>query len=114
MATVGLVMLIACANIANLLLVSAESRQQELSIRAALGAGRTRIARELLTESLLLSLIGGVAAIGVAYAGLQLLVAIGPAGLPRLNKVALDGRSIAFTLVFSLFSGLLFGSIPAR
>jgi predicted permease len=112
MATVGLVMLIACMNIANLLLVRAESRQQELAIRAALGAGRVRIARELLVESLFLGLIGGAAGIGVAYAGLRLLVAIGPAELPRLSEVALDGRSLLFTLALSVFSGLLFGSIP--
>ena len=112
MATIGLVMLIACANIANLLLVRAESRQQELAIRAALGAGRGRIARELLVESLVLGLIGGLAGIGVACAGLRLLVAIGPAELPRLNEVALDGRSLIFTLALSVFSGLLFGSIP--
>jgi predicted permease len=113
MATVGLVMLIACVNIANLLLVRAESRQHELSIRAALGAGRMRIARELLIESLLLGLIGGVFAIGVAYAGLRLLVALGPANLPRLSEVALDARSLLFTLGVSIVSGLLFGSIPA-
>ncbi len=113
MATVGLVMLIACVNIANLLLVRAESRQLELSIRAALGAGRARIARELLFESVALGLIGGVLAIGVAYAGLRFLVALGPANLPRLSEVTLDGRSLAFTLVVSIISGLLFGSIPA-
>lgn len=113
MATVGLVMLIACVNIANLLLVRAESRQHELSIRAALGAGRARIVRELLFESVILGLIGGIFAIGVAYLGLRLLVAVGPANLPRLNEVTLDARALAFTLALSIISGLLFGSIPA-
>jgi predicted permease len=113
MATVGLVMLIACVNIANLLLVRAESRQHELSIRAALGAGRGRIARELLFESVTLGIIGGVFALGAAYGALQLLIAFGPADLPRLSEIALDGRSIAFTLALSVFSGFLFGSIPA-
>ena len=113
MATVGLVMLIACVNIANLLLVRAESRQHELSIRAALGAGRARIVRELLFESVALGLIGGVFALGVAYGGLRLLVAIGPADLPRLSEVALDARSLVFTFALSVVLGLLFGSIPA-
>ena len=113
MATVGLVMLIACANIANLLLVRAESRQHELSVRAALGAGRLRIARELLLESVALSLTGGVISIGVAWAGLSLLVAIGPANLPRLAEITFDARSLAFTFMLALFSGLLFGAIPA-
>ena len=113
MATVGLVMLIACVNIANLLLVRADSRQHELSIRAALGAGRARIARELLFESVTLGLIGGIFALGVAYAGLRLLVAIGPAELPRLSEVTLDSRSLAFTVALSVISGFLFGSIPA-
>jgi predicted permease len=113
MATVGLVMLIACTNVANLLLVRAESRHQELSIRAALGAGRMRIARELLIESVSLGLLGGVIAIGVAFAGLRLLVAIGPADLPRLSELSLDARSLGFTLALSVLSGLLFGSIPA-
>ena len=113
MATVGLVMLIACVNIANLLLVRAESRQHELSIRAALGSGRARIARELLMESILLGLIGGFFATGVAYASLRLLIAMGPANLPRLSEVTLDARSLLFTFVISVLSGLLFGSIPA-
>ncbi|MGA8089803.1 MAG: ABC transporter permease [Terracidiphilus sp.] len=113
MATVGLVMLIACVNIANLLLVRAESRQHELAIRAALGAGRGRIIRELLFESVTLGLIGGVFALGVAYAGLRLLVATGPANLPRLSEISLDARSLVFTFALSLFSGFLFGSIPA-
>jgi predicted permease len=113
MATVELVMLIACTNVANLLLVRAESRHQELAIRAALGAGRWRIARELLIESIVLGLLGGVFAVGVAYAGLRLLVAIGPADLPRLSEVSLDWRSLCFTFVISILSGLLFGSITA-
>jgi predicted permease len=113
MATIGLVMLIACSNVANLLLVRAESRQQELSIRAALGAGRGRIARELLFESVSFGLMGGLLGVGVAYAGLKLLIAIGPTNLPRLAEVSLDWRSLLFTLLLSLLSGLLFGSIPA-
>jgi predicted permease len=112
MATVGLVMLIACTNVANLLLVRAESRQQELAIRAALGAGRGRIARELLIESLLLGLMGGVIAIGVAYGGLRLLTAIGPADLPRLSEVSLDLSALGFAFLLSVFSGLLLGFIP--
>ena len=113
MATIGVVMLIACTNVANLLLVRAESRQQELAIRAALGAGRARIVRELLVESLALGLIGGLFAIVVAHEGLRLLVAIGPADLPRLTEISLDARSLIFTLLLSVFSGLFFGAIPA-
>jgi len=112
MATVGLVLLIACANIANLLLVRADSRQHELSIRAALGAGRTRLARELLLESVTLGLIGGLLAIGIAYAGLRVLVAVGPANLPRLTEISLDARSLGFTFLLSVLSGLFFGAIP--
>ena len=88
-------------------------RQQELAVRAALGAGRGRIARELLVESVPLGLMGGVLGIGLAYEGLRLLVAIGPANLPRLGEISLDARSLGFTLALSLLSGLLFGSIPA-
>jgi len=113
MATVGLVMLIACVNVANLLLVRADARQQELSIRAALGAGRGRIARELLTESLVLGLMGGVVSIAVAYAGLRLLAAMGPTDLPRLSEVSFDAGSLGFTFGLAVVSGLLFGSIPA-
>jgi predicted permease len=112
MATVGLVLLIACTNIANLLLVRAEARQHELSIRAALGAGRVRIARELLLESVTLGLAGGALAAAVADAGLRLLVAAGPANLPRLSEISLDGRSLVFTLLLSVVCGLFFGSIP--
>ena len=113
MATIGLVMLIACTNVANLLMVRADGRHQELAIRAALGAGRGRIAREVLLESVSLGLIGGVFGIGVAYAGLRLLAAIGPADLPRLNEISLDTLSVGFTLALSVLSGLLFGAVPA-
>jgi predicted permease len=113
MGTLGVVMLIACTNVANLLLVRAEGRQQELAIRAALGAGRVRIARQVLSESVLLALIGGTAGIAIAETGLQLLASIGPANLPRLHEIGLDARSIVFTLVLSVVSALLFGTIAA-
>jgi len=113
MGTIGLVMLIACANVANLLLVRAEARQQELTIRAALGAGWGRIVRELLLESVLLGLIGGVFGLALAYAGVRYLVAFGPTTLPRLAEISIDPRALAFTLIVSLLSGLLFGFIPA-
>jgi predicted permease len=112
MGTIGVVMLIACTNVANLLLVRADARQQELAVRSALGAGRWRIARELLLESLTLGLLGGAAGVAVAFAGLRLLTAIGPAELPRLSEISLDGWSVAFTLILSVLSGLFFGAVP--
>jgi predicted permease len=113
MATLGIVMLITCANVANLLLVRTEARQQELAIRAALGAGWWRIVRALLIESTLLGLFGGAFAIAFAYEGLKLLIALSPNSLPRLAEISLDARSLAFTLVLSLLAALLFGLIPA-
>src|SRR5438552_8279378 len=90
MGTIGMVLLIACANVANLLLVRAESRQQELAIRAALGAGSKRIARELLMESVTLGILGGVGGLGLAFGALRLLVALAPGNLPRLQDITLD------------------------
>jgi predicted permease len=111
MGTIGMVMLIVCTNVANLLLVRADSRQQELAVRAALGAGRGRIARELIFESLALGAAGGAAGIAVAYAALRLLSAIGPANLPRLSEISLSVESLCCTAGLSIFSGFFFGSI---
>jgi putative ABC transport system permease protein len=112
MGGIGLVLLIACANVANLLLVRAEGRQQELAIRAALGASRGRIAAEMLFEGLILALLGSVFGLGLAYAALRVLVAMAPTGLPRLNEIGVDGTVVLFTLAISLVSTLLFGSVP--
>jgi predicted permease len=113
MGTIGLVLLIACANVANLMLVRVESRQQELAVRAALGAVWTRIVRGLLVESMMLGLLGGVIGVGLAYAGVRFLLAIGPASLPRLDEISIDARTLGFAFVLSVLSGLLFGLIPA-
>ena len=110
--TVGLVLLIACANVANLFLVRAEARQQELAIHAALGAGSRRIAWELLSESLTLALAGGVVGLGLAYAGIRTLVANAPDGLPRTGEIGIDPLVLLFTLAISLLAGLLFGLLP--
>lgn len=112
MATIGIVLLIACANVANLLLVRTEGRAQELAVRAALGAGRGRIAREMLLESLSLAMIGGVAGIGFAFALVKLVLKISPARLPRFEQITVDLTSMLFTLVISLVAGLAFGAIP--
>ncbi|MEO7275520.1 MAG: ABC transporter permease [Vicinamibacterales bacterium] len=112
MATIGMVLLIACANVANLLLVRTEGRAQELAVRAALGAGRGRLAREMLVESLLLGLVGGAAGVGLAVAALKLVLSMNPARLPRLDQISVDGRSLVFTLVVSVLAGLAFGAIP--
>jgi predicted permease len=112
MATVGIVLLIACANVANLSLVRADGRQQEIAVRAALGAGLTRIAGELLLESLLLGAAGGVLGLALAYCAVRLLGISDFADLPRLNEVTIDPFVIAFALGTALVSGLLFGLIP--
>jgi predicted permease len=112
LATIGLVLLIACANVANLLLVRSEGRQQELAVRAALGAGWRRIARECLLESLVLALAGGAAGLAIAYAALRILLALGPETLPRLGEIAIDPTVVAFTFIVSTISGVLFGIVP--
>ncbi len=113
MGTIGLVMLIACANVTNLLLVRVEARQQELAVRAALGAGWRRILSALLVESVMLGLLGGIVGLGLAYAGVRFLAATGPANLPRLSEISMDARTLGFAFLISVLSGLLFGLVPA-
>jgi putative ABC transport system permease protein len=110
--TVGIVLLIACANVANLFLVRAEGRQQELAIHAALGASRARISWELLSESLALAFAGGALGVILAQAGIRLLVAVAPEGLPRVDEIRIDPVVLAFTASVSLVAGLLFGLLP--
>lgn len=110
---VAFVLLIACANVANLLLAKAAGRLREMAIRSSLGAGSARIFRQMITESLVLSLAAGLAGLLIAYATLRGLVALAPANLPRLDQAALDWRALLFTLAISILTGLLFGCAPA-
>ncbi|HEX3985937.1 MAG TPA: ABC transporter permease [Acidobacteriaceae bacterium] len=114
---VGFVLLIACANVANLLLVRATGRKREFAIRAAMGAGRIRIVRQLLTESIMLGVTGGIFGLILGYAGVRALLAVSPAGLPRVGEhgasVGLDWRVLLFTLGIAFLTGILFGLFPA-
>jgi len=112
MGSIGLVLLIACANVANLVLVRVEGRSQELAVRSALGAGRGRLAAELMYESLMLGLAGGLLGLGLAYLALRSLVAIAPAGLPRIHEIGIDLNVVLFTLGASLLASVLVACVP--
>jgi putative ABC transport system permease protein len=110
---VGIVLLIACANVVNLLLARADARRRDVAVRSALGAGRRDILAQLLTESLLLSAVGGAGGLGLAYAALQVLLTFQPAGVPRIEDAALDTTALLFTGAVSVMTGLLFGLLPS-
>jgi len=110
---VGFVLLVACANVANLLLARASARQAELAVRSALGAGRTRLLRQLLTESVVLGAAGAAAGLAIAYLATRALVAVQPADLPRLDEVGVNGVVVLFTFAIALATSLAFGVLPA-
>ena len=112
MGSIGLVMLIVCANVANLVLVRTEGRRQELALRSALGAGRGRIAGELFLESAILGIIGSIVGLAFAYVGLRVLVSVAPENLPRIREIGIDGPVLLFTLVVTLIASALFACIP--
>jgi putative ABC transport system permease protein len=110
---VGFVVLIACANLANLLLTAAAQRQKEIAVRLSLGANRDRVVRQFLTESMLLAGSGGLVGLLVAYCGMPLVNALLPSTIPRIGQIGVDGRALGFTFVLAMTSGLLFGTLPA-
>jgi predicted permease len=111
---VAFVLLIACANMANLLLIRAATRRHEMALRVALGASRSRVARQLLTESVLIALIGGTVGVFLAFTGVRAILAMAPPDrIPRLNEVHLDGWVLAFTVIVSVVTGIIFGVVPA-
>jgi predicted permease len=112
MGSIGMVLLIACANVANLLLVRTEGRQNELALRAALGASRRRIGAQLLCESAVIGLLGSVCGLGLAWAALRVLVALAPSGLPRISDIGVNLPVLYFSLGLTVFTGLLFGLVP--
>ena len=113
MGAVAFVLLIACANVANLFLVRATARESEMAVRAALGAGKTRLVRQLITESVLLSAVGGVAGLVLATWGMKALLRLAPENLPRVGTATIDATALVLTLVVALLTGLVFGLLPA-